>query len=215
MIHRGPSKAQYEYLLTLVGQKFNKLTVIGVSVNARGKTQFTCVCDCGTERFVEPRALRIGKTKSCGCSKGQLVRQANTTHGHAGRGRHTAEHRAWQNVINRCTNPISINWRWYGGRGITVCSHWRESFEQFLTDMGPRPDEHSINRIDNDKGYLCPRCLPPIGNCRWDTWDEQLRNKRSSKEAQSKAMSAWWAGQSDDRKKAEGRRLHTALQSSR
>ena len=73
----------------------------------------------------------------------------------------------------RCDNPNATGYANYGGRGIKVCDRWRTSFAAFLADMGPKPSpKHSIDRIDNDRGY-------ERGNCRWATPKEQRRNSRT------------------------------------
>jgi hypothetical protein len=78
-------------------------------------------------------------------------------------------------MIRRCTNPDSTGYARYGGRGITVCDRWRESFANFLADMGPKPTpRHTIDRINNDGNY-------EPGNCRWATGKEQCRNTRRNR----------------------------------
>lgn len=81
------------------------------------------------------------------------------------------EYRWWQNMLNRCRNPITPAYRNYGGRGIAVCERWL-TFENFLADIGPRPSpKHTLDRIDNARGY-------ESGNVRWATKAEQMRNTR-------------------------------------
>jgi len=96
---------------------------------------------------------------------------ARKTHGHCKGGKSTPEYMTWGRMKHRCYNPNNSGYRNYGGRGIKVCKRW-ENFEMFLSDMGPKPSKkHSIDRIDNDKGYS-------PSNCRWATKLQQARNKR-------------------------------------
>ena len=94
-------------------------------------------------------------------------------HGHNRKvGRKTPTYLSWDNMIQRCTNPNRPEYPYYGGRGITVCDRWR-SYENFLADMGERPDGLTLDRINNDGNY-------EPGNCRWADRETQVRNRRRS-----------------------------------
>lgn len=82
-------------------------------------------------------------------------------------------YRTWMNVKQRCSNPKFMCYKNYGGRGITVCDRWQNSFANFLADMGDRPKGHSIDRINNDGNY-------EPSNCKWSTEKEQHRNKTTN-----------------------------------
>jgi len=85
--------------------------------------------------------------------------------------KHTPTYNTWRCMIDRCTNPNAWNYKYYGGRGITVCDAWLDSYEQFTADVGERPEGLTLDRIDVEKGYA-------PNNCKWATWSEQQANKR-------------------------------------
>jgi hypothetical protein len=87
--------------------------------------------------------------------------------------KNTREYWSWAAMLDRCRNPNNGAYANYGGRGIKVCERWQK-FSNFLIDMGHRPAGHSLERIDNDKGY-------EPSNCRWATRDDQSKNRRNNR----------------------------------
>jgi len=156
------------------GRTFGKLVAINrVESDTRGQACWRCLCACGTYAVVPAARLLSGGARSCGCARREMLAQgrARLRHGHARKGRASAEYRIWTGLHTRCFNPKAQNYRHYGGRGITICARW-ESFENFLADMGPRPTPlHSIERKNNDGNY-------EPDNCAWATQSEQCKNRR-------------------------------------
>ena len=124
---------------------------------------------------------RCGVTMDRGNSRqeGRITINAHALdmHGHTAR-QVSPEYKTWSSMIQRCTNPKFVGFAYYGGRGIRVCQEWLDSFEQFLADMGPRPENHSIDRIDPSGPYA-------KGNCRWATNTEQALNKRNHRRVEA------------------------------
>lgn len=112
----------------------------------------------------------------------------NFKHG-AATGGVTKEYQIWADMKRRCFNPNHPRYDLYGGRGITVCKEWKESFEAWHDYIGPRPTrKHSQDRIDNDGNY-------EPGNVRWATERQQQRNKRTSRlitfKGKTKTLAEW------------------------
>jgi hypothetical protein len=128
-----------------------------------------CLCTCGTTSFVSGTNLRSGNVVSCGCSINEKRQFNNRTHGLS----KTPTYNNWANMVQRCTNPKVPGYRDYGARGIRVCKRWL-LFSNFYADMGKCPEHHTIERINNNRGYT-------PSNCCWATWLTQNNNKRSNR----------------------------------
>jgi len=151
------------------GRKFGSWTVIGDTITKNSKILISAKCVCGNVRYVYKTHLLRGASSSCGC---QI--QVHKTHGMSGQ----PIYRVWRAMIDRCTLKTCKSYKRYGGDGITICKEWME-FERFYADMGDRPTQkHSIDRINNYKGY-------EPENCRWATSVVQARNKKAETKTKS------------------------------
>lgn len=169
MANPNPSNNGSErFVVDRTGQRYGKLVVIERApkhMAIRGAL-WLCQCDCGGLVVVPGGLLGYGRAKSCG--RVQHVGEGRRSHGRTS----SSEYNIWSGMLARCYNPKSHAYHLYGGRGIQMTSEWRDSFEAFYADMGPRPSpKHSIERVDNDAGYSAANCI-------WATADVQAKNRR-------------------------------------
>jgi hypothetical protein len=176
--------------IRLDGRRFGRWLVVGPSRSQRfgalgkPKIQWFCRCDCGAERWVFSDVLRRGGSLSCGCLCREISRSRGTHYMSK-----TPIYRVWRSMISRCENSNNSQFHLYGGRGVTVCRRWRESFAAFRDDMGQKPtSSHSLDRIDNNGNY-------EPGNVRWATAKEQAANLRKNvnltHDGETLCVSAW------------------------
>ena len=170
----------------LTDHRFGRLTVVQRTTNSScGNVRWHCRCDCGHYTDATSSNLISGNTESCGClgrevrvTNGRAVGlvcgavngRANAKHGHASNGRRSRTYRSWDSMNDRCNNPKR---KYYGARGIKVCDRWRHSFQNFLVDMGERPEGKTLDRYPDNNGNYEP------DNCRWATASQQNSNRCS------------------------------------
>lgn len=162
--------------LDLKGKRFERLLVISFngikSYPSKGKngnkTMWECKCDCGKTIIAYGSSLMRGQ-KSCGCLNVEVLNERSKTHGKS----KTKTYKTWRAMLGRCLNRNYLGFDIYGGRGIKVCERWLK-FENFLKDMGERPDKKTLDRIDFNGNY-------EPSNCRWATIIEQANNTRANR----------------------------------
>jgi hypothetical protein len=166
-------------MIDMTNMVFVRLTVTEYYGTASNRQKlWTCQCSCGAFTEVSRGSLTSGNTRSCGClqKEEQSARQVTKykdkplTFRQANRSAYSS----WVQLKFRCRNKNSNDYKDYGGRGITVCDRWLESFENFMEDMGTKPDNTEIDRTENSGNY-------EPGNCEWVTHAVNMKNRRNSK----------------------------------
>ena len=155
----------------ITGQKWNRLTAVRLAGrDNHGRQRWEFLCDCGNTQIADRYSVVSGKAKSCGCHRKKTSAARSTIHGKS----NTKEWLAWRNMLVRCYDPTHNQYANYGGRGVTVCERWRDTFGAFFQDMGLAPSRgHSVDRINVDAPYA-------PDNCRWATQREQQNNRRNN-----------------------------------
>lgn len=147
--------------LEMVGKTYGRLLV----TKAEGRDFVTATCECGIEKEYRRGNVLAGYTKSCGCYRDEQISAANGTHRLTG----SRTYISWQAMKTRCNNPDRHSSHRYKDRGITYAPRW-EDFEAFYEDMGSRPADMELDRIDNNDDYY-------KDNCRWSTHQDNVRNR--------------------------------------
>jgi hypothetical protein len=172
----------------LTGQVFDRLTVLSrASTSVVKHILWNCECVCSTRLVVRGDNLIGGNSKSCGCMKMELARsnQRSLKHGQS----FSPTYASWRAMLKRTTNPNATNFYLYGAQGVTVCDRWNPkkggSFENFLADLGERPEGTSLGRF-GDAGNYEP------GNVAWQTPKEQgaTRTQKHLQKMQIKELAA-------------------------
>ena len=154
-----------------VGQRIGKRIVLKWVYDKKRKMNgFICKCECGLESFIQGSLLKKGRSKSCI----HCIARPETSKKEFEKRKIKIEKRRWENMIKRCHDPKNKAYKFYGERGISVCEKWKNSFEEYLKDMGFSPYKCSIDRINNDGNY-------EPGNVRWATSKEQANNRTRAK----------------------------------
>lgn len=154
------------------GHKFERLSYISEAGRRGNRRLCLWFCDCGTTKEIPLINVTTGKTTSCGCAhKEGVVKRGPPLQSHKMTG--TRTYNSWRSMLSRCTNTNHKSYYAYGNVGIQVCDEWK-TFQNFVNDMGIRPEGKSLDRINTYGNY-------EPGNCKWSTPKEQANNRKNSK----------------------------------
>ena len=161
----------------ITGRVYGRLTVIErVENDKHGQARWKCLCDCGNYTVAVTSELNRGNVRSCGCLSREISKKVNFKHGF----KNTRLYRVWDSMKKRCYNPNSQGYKYYGGKGITICDEWKNNFKSFHDwafangyDENAEYMKCTIDRIDTNGNY-------EPSNCRWVDVKSQERNRKNN-----------------------------------
>lgn len=161
-----------KYESDITGNRYGMLTAIKPVPRKNGRLFWLFRCDCGTEKEINKNSVMRGKVVACGCFRLKRTIEQSRTHGET----ETRLYQCWRDMKVRCLLKTCKNYKNYGGRGITICSQWKDDYETFSSwsKLNGYSDNLTLDRIDVNGNY-CPE------NCRWITQKEQAKNKRNNR----------------------------------
>lgn len=168
-----------------IGVRYGRAIIVEFVERKNKHNWYKSKCDCGNYFVTTLNNLRRGNTKSCGCFQKEVIKEQFSTHKLSS----SPEYNAYRTMINRCEDLKHIQYADYGARGISVCKRWKDSFENFIEDMGMRPKlKYQLDRINNNGNYNKE-------NCKWVSPKQNIRNSSITKKykigLETKTLKEW------------------------
>lgn len=172
-------------VINLTGKVFSRLTVLSeAGRDKHEKVMWLCECSCGNKPILSGNTIKSGNTKSCGCLHKEIMSNILTTHGL----RKHPLYAVWLSMKARCYNESYHQYADYGGRGITICDRWINSFRDFYNDVAYHYNDNlQLDRVDNDGNY-------EPSNVRWVTQQQNGMNRRGATRSTSGYKGVSWNG---------------------